>query len=113
MKLKLFFISLAIITGIIIGIIFYKVNQPSVKVNMQEKNLKIFTLQELSKFNGVDSRLPIYLALDGYVYDITKGKKFYQVGGSYHYLAGKDSSRELHLVGAGIIKNKYPIVGKL
>jgi DhnA family fructose-bisphosphate aldolase class Ia len=29
----------------------------------------------------------------------------------YHYLAGSDASRSLRIMGADIIKQKYPIVG--
>lgn len=64
----------------------------------------------LSEFSGTDADKPIYLALDGFVYDITAGKEFYQTGGPYHFLAGRDASSELHIAGAGIIRRKYPIV---
>lgn len=74
---------------------------------------KIFTAAELGKYDGSNPALPIYLALDGNVYDVTPGKKFYAVGGSYHSLAGRDSSAMLHLVGGDIIKKKYKVVGKL
>lgn len=77
------------------------------------KSLPIFTADQLKKYNGNDPSLPIYLVLDGYVYDITKGKEFYVPGAPYHYLAGRDSSVELHMVGGDIIKRKYPIVGRL
>lgn len=105
-------------TGIIFGFIYFQVVELNPKAaslkNIDSKqNLKIFTLQELGRFNGTEPKLPIYLSLDGNIYDVTKGKEFYKVGGPYHYLAGKDSSIELHLVGGDIIKRKYPIVGKL
>jgi predicted heme/steroid binding protein len=74
---------------------------------------KIFTTKELGKYDGSNPSLPIYLALDGNVYDVTSGKKFYKTGGAYHSLAGRDSSAMLHLVGGDIIKKKYKIVGKL
>jgi len=76
------------------------------------QSLPKFTPEELKKYNGTDPKLPIYLALDGNVYDVTKGKEFYIIGGPYHYLAGKDSSFELHIVGGDIIKRKYSIIGK-
>jgi len=74
---------------------------------------KTFTLEELKKYDGTNPNLPIYLALDGLVYDVTAGKKFYAPGGAYHSLAGKDSSALLHIAGGDIIKKKYPAVGKL
>ncbi len=74
---------------------------------------KEYSLEELKKFDGTDPNLPILLALDGLVYDVTLGKDFYQPGGPYHDLAGKDSSVQLNLFGGRIIKSKYPVIGKL
>lgn len=74
---------------------------------------RIFTSQELQKYDGTNPDLPIYLALEGLIYDVSEGKEFYSVGGSYHYLAGKDSTKELRLFGGEIIKRKYPVIGKL
>ena len=104
--------------GIIFGFAYYLVTKSAIKATApqnikEQQNLKTFTLQELGNFNGTDPKLPIYLALDGYIYDVTKGKEFYQLGAPYHDLAGKDSSRELHLFGGNIIKRKYPTIGKL
>lgn len=78
-----------------------------------DKSLPTFTSDELQAFDGSDPEKPIYLALDGAVYDVTAGKEYYQKNGSYNYLAGKDSSKELHLVGGNIIKEKYPVIGYL
>ena len=79
---------------------------------MGTKSAKVFTDQELKKYDGSNPELPILLALDGKVYDVTTGKDFYKVGGPYHFLAGKDSSQELHVAGGGIIKRKYPVIGE-
>lgn len=72
-----------------------------------------FTLEQLKPFDGSDPNKPIYLVLDGLVYDVTSGKEFYQTGAPYHYLVGKDSSALLHLVGGSTIKRKYKVVGTL
>lgn len=72
-----------------------------------------FTASQLAQFNGNNPNEPIYLALDGFVYDVTKGREFYRSGGPYHYLAGKDSTTELRIAGGGIIKRKYPVIGVL
>lgn len=76
-----------------------------------DSGLPQFTLEQLKAYDGSDLSKPIYLALDGSVYDVTPGKEFYQTGGAYHSLAGKDSSDLLHLVGGSIIKRKYKVVG--
>ncbi|KAL0138673.1 dihydrofolate reductase [Mucor lusitanicus] len=53
----------------------------------------IFTEQELLQYDGSDPKKPIYLAIDGDVYDVTLGGGWYGKGGSYHHFAGKDAAR--------------------
>jgi len=79
----------------------------------ENQDLPSFTLDELKKYDGTDPQLPIYLAYEGKVYDLSSGRSFYQSGATYHFLAGKDSTTELNFAGGGIIKSKYPVVGKL
>lgn len=71
------------------------------------------TVDQLSEFNGTDPEKPIYIAMDGLIYDVSVGKKYYQPDGAYHYIAGKDATTELHIAGGDIIKRKYPVIGKL
>mgnify|MGYP001570474240 CR=1 FL=1 len=73
-------------------------------------DLPKYAAAALARYNGENGNLPIYIALDGYVYDVTAGKSFYVPGGTYHSIAGKDASRELHMFGGDVIKQKYPIV---
>ncbi|CAN1790962.1 Membrane-associated progesterone-binding protein 4 [Linum perenne] len=54
---------------------------------------RLFTTQELSLYNGTDDSLPILLGILGSVFDVTKGKSHYGVGGSYNHFAGRDASR--------------------
>jgi len=54
---------------------------------------RIFTDEELAEYDGSDSSLPIYMAVKGVVFDVTKGKDFYGVGMSYNALAGKDCTQ--------------------
>lgn len=72
-----------------------------------------FDQQTIAQYDGTDPNKPVYLAMDGFVYDVSGGREdFYAPGRPYHYLAGKDSSALLHLAGGTIIKTKYPVVGK-
>lgn len=48
---------------------------------------------QLALYNGSDARLPILLALNGSVYDVSAGKRFYGPGGMYSFFAGRDASR--------------------
>lgn len=79
----------------------------------EDKALPVFTEGDLRTYDGTDPTLPIYIGLDGYVYDVTLGKEYYAPGGRYHDLAGKDSSQALRFMGGDIIKEKYPKIGIL
>ena len=99
---------------------------------------KTFTLQELRAFNG-QRNAPIYVGVNGFVFDMSSGRKFYGPSGSYGFMAGHDATvalakfsmnpalldqpwtlnkmeeNELHTL-ANYIRNfskKYPIVGTL
>jgi predicted heme/steroid binding protein len=76
-----------------------------------EESLPTFTTEALAMYDGTDPSLPIYLAFEGKVYDVTTGKKFYGPSGPYHFLAGTDGTTMLRIAGGSIIKAKYPIVG--
>lgn len=78
-----------------------------------ESNLPTYTASELAQYDGSDPNKPIYIGYNGYVYDVTAGKQYYEAGGVYNFLAGKDSSDQLNIIGGDIIQKKYPIVGKL
>ncbi|KAK9504615.1 hypothetical protein O3M35_010912 [Rhynocoris fuscipes] len=52
---------------------------------------RLFTKDELSKYKGENGK--IYLSIIGHVFDVTKGKRFYGPGESYHGFAGRDASK--------------------
>lgn len=110
------FIIVVITTGVVLFSILTN-SQKSKQTSVLSENIaggnKKYTTQELKKYDGTNPSLPIYLVLDGNVYDVTPVKEFYKTGGPYHFLAGKDSSVELHQAGGSIIKKKYKIVGTL
>jgi len=109
--------GLAVLFVVVFGASYFVTRHKSQKneesVNLQKIEYAAFTESELSKFDGSDGSAPIYLALNGLVYDVSTGRDFYKTDGPYHYLAGKDSSDELNLVGGEIIKKKYPVIGRL
>jgi len=73
--------------------------------------LPAYTTASLAQFNGEDPALPIYIAFDGDVYDVSSGRKFYGPEGTYHFLAGSDGTSLLKIMGGDIIKKKYPVIG--
>jgi len=54
---------------------------------------KLYTEEELAKFDGSIPGTPIYLAIDNEVYDVTAGRHSYGPGGGYHNFAGVDATR--------------------
>ncbi|XP_021735340.1 membrane-associated progesterone-binding protein 4-like isoform X1 [Chenopodium quinoa] len=63
------------------------------KPHQHHQPSRLFTVQELSLYNGTDEQLPIFLGILGSVFDVTKGKSHYGVGGAYNHFAGRDASR--------------------
>ena len=116
MKKKLIYTGIAFVClALIAGMYFFVANRQakSGTIIVASSTLPTISLALLALHDGTDPNLPIYIGLDGYVYDVTPGKSFYIVGGSYHNLAGKDSSQALQFFGADIIKEKYHIIGVL
>ncbi|KAF2010926.1 cytochrome b5 [Aaosphaeria arxii CBS 175.79] len=48
---------------------------------------------QLATYDGTDPSLPIYLALNGTIYDVSSSPGTYGPGGSYHFFAGRDAAR--------------------
>ncbi|XP_054653305.1 neudesin [Dunckerocampus dactyliophorus] len=100
------------------------------------KPVRLFTEEELKRYDGSQEAEPIYMAVKGVVFDVTRGKEFYGKNAAYNALVGKDSTRAvakmsldpedlksdttglteeqlkaLDSVFEGTYKAKYPIVG--
>lgn len=56
---------------------------------------KDFTVAELRAFDGNQPDGRVLVAVNGSVYDVTKGKRFYGPGGPYAAFGGRDASRGL------------------
>ena len=52
-----------------------------------------YTDADLRKYAGQDPTLPLLLAINGSIYDVSAGRRHYGPGGSYHAFAGADASR--------------------
>ncbi|KAM3594573.1 uncharacterized protein V6R79_009916 [Siganus canaliculatus] len=100
------------------------------------KPVRLFTEVDLKRYDSSQKGEPIYMAVKGVVFDVTKGKEFYGKDAPYNALVGKDSTRavakmsldpedltsditglteeeleSLDSVFEGTYKTKYPIVG--
>ncbi|KAF2120239.1 hypothetical protein BDV96DRAFT_566913 [Lophiotrema nucula] len=51
------------------------------------------TDDQLLAYDGTDPSKPIYVALNGTIYDVSVSPKTYGPGGSYHFFAGRDAAR--------------------
>ncbi|CDR01153.1 unnamed protein product, partial [Oncorhynchus mykiss] len=57
------------------------------------KPVRLFTDEDLKRHDGSEDGHPIYMAIKGVVFDVTKGKEFYGKDGPYNALVGKDCTR--------------------
>ncbi len=102
--------------AMLVGDIAFLATRKYQSPHRSEDNTKLpeYTLSELAAYDGSDIHKPVYLALDGLVYDISRGRDaFYAPDKPYHMLAGTDASSLLHLVGGDIITQKYSVVGRV
>jgi predicted heme/steroid binding protein len=51
------------------------------------------TPSQLSTYDGSNPDLPIYLAINGTIFDVSAGRHTYGPGGSYSVFAGRDATR--------------------
>nr|XP_033795652.1 neudesin isoform X2 [Geotrypetes seraphini] len=61
--------------------------------SLKPKPVRLFTEDELTRYDGQEAGQPIYMAVKGVVFDVTSGKEFYGKDAPYNALTGKDSTR--------------------
>ncbi|KAG5682978.1 hypothetical protein PVAND_012292 [Polypedilum vanderplanki] len=89
-------ILVAIITFLIYKIFQSRKPSPSPPAEPELPKLrKDFTVAELKAYDGNQPDGRVLVAVNGKVYDVTKGKRFYGPGGPYAAFGGKDASRGL------------------
>ncbi|KAI9311079.1 cytochrome b5-like heme/steroid binding domain-containing protein [Dichotomocladium elegans] len=78
-------------------------NKPAVipAVHPEVVVFKNYTPKELEPFNGVKNER-VLMAVNGSVYDVSRGRNFYGPGGPYENFAGHDASR-------GLAKNSFDL----
>jgi len=68
-----------------------------------------FTLKQLKMYDGThaEGQGRILIAVNGKVFDVTRGKRFYGPGGPYSSFAGHDASRALAMFATDLVKDEY------
>ncbi|XP_013779073.1 membrane-associated progesterone receptor component 1-like [Limulus polyphemus] len=105
-------ILLTICGFLIYKIFFAKERTPSPTPKSKEVELpplkkRDMTLEELKNYNGMDSDGRICVAVNGKIFDVTKGKRFYGPGGPYYAFAGRDASRGLATFSVEAANDEY------
>lgn len=68
-------------------------NEGNCKLNLIEADkLRDFTISQLREFTGSSHKLPLYVALLGFVYDVSSSADLYGEGKPFHCYAGRDAS---------------------
>ncbi|KAG7159427.1 membrane-associated progesterone receptor component 1-like isoform X2 [Homarus americanus] len=75
---------------------------PVPKMKRQDMNLA-----QLKQYDGTGEHGRVCVAVNGKVFDVTRGKKFYGPGGPYAAFAGHDATRALATFSVNDVKEEY------
>lgn len=115
--IKIVLITISIIVFLLfsyVEFIYQKKSPENINISNSEPNInqqaqKIFTVSELSKYNGKNGN-PAYVAVEGVVYDLTK---VFINGDHFGHSAGQDLTNDFFIKHMKSQITKYPIVGLL
>ncbi|OLL24767.1 putative steroid-binding protein 3 [Neolecta irregularis DAH-3] len=69
--------------------------EPKVPVELDSPKDELFTPEELAQYDGSDLQKPIYVAIKGTIFDVSRNKDSYGPGKGYSIFAGKEANRAL------------------
>ncbi|XP_043484163.1 membrane-associated progesterone receptor component 1 [Leptopilina heterotoma] len=105
-------VNLALVA--IIAFLVYKIiksrtksDEPVVETKELPKLKRDFTLEELKPYDGTGPDGRVLVAVNGNVYDVTRGSRFYGPGGPYAAFGGRDASRGLATFSVSVGKDEY------
>ncbi|CAG4988071.1 unnamed protein product [Parnassius apollo] len=88
-----------LLTVIIIVLVYKlfksKFNKVAVESPALPKLRKDMTVAELRQYDGTQADGRVLVAVNGWIFDVTRGRRFYGPGGPYAAFGGKDASRGL------------------
>jgi len=108
-------INLALVIAILV--LIYKIIKGRVSDNdgptvpatppLPKMKKRDLTLSELRQYDGSQPDSRILVAVNGKIFDVTRGKRFYGPGGPYSSFAGHDASRALAMFQTELVKDEY------
>ncbi|KAL3686840.1 hypothetical protein R1sor_013149 [Riccia sorocarpa] len=78
---------ISMIFAVLLALVVLKLSSPTTM------KPRLWRPDELAKYNGSDTKLPILVGIVGSVFDVSKGRKHYGPGGGYSHFSGRDASR--------------------
>lgn len=98
---KVFYILVPVVVVIAAGLLTFiasrqqekeaTIDQKSVTDKPTKKHV-LLSAEDLAKHDGLNTKIPIYIAILGRIYDVEKGRQHYEPGSGYNVFAGRDST---------------------
>ncbi|GMK58463.1 hypothetical protein CspeluHIS016_0504950 [Cutaneotrichosporon spelunceum] len=79
-------------TGIFLALVLVLALGAAAAIAYISQGERSFSMKALSAYSGSPDR-PVYISIDGIVYDVSANRRVYGQGGSYNMMAGRDASR--------------------
>jgi membrane-associated progesterone receptor component len=86
-------VFLVMIVSLILFASFYYYKRYKTQIVQDVKVDRELTLQQLKEFNGEDTSKPLYVGINGKVYDVSEEREMYSKPSSYHVFTGTDATR--------------------
>ena len=109
---KLTVVLMLALAILIVGLSTPFIDFPTLSAAPVLGKLGTFSEKELKMYDGYSPKRPVFIAIDGYVYNVGRDRKLYSPGGANHIFTGKNLKASVY-IGGEITKDRYPLVGVL